>query len=88
MDAWRRWWIGDLGRSIPPLRSLNSKDFMFLDKIPLSAEEKHGKSGRGKNNRRESRKTYNDLAFLMKYITTRVQEAGRMEEEITISSVD
>ena len=47
----------------------------------------HGRSGRFQNSRRNSRKTLNDLSFLMKYITRRVEEANAMEQEITITSV-
>ena len=86
-EAWHQWWVGDTIRQITPLRFLEPQDVKFLDDIPLSAQEMHGRSGRFQNSRRNSRKTLNDLSFLMKYITRRVEEANAMEQEITITSV-
>ena len=88
LDAWRQWWIGDSVRNIPPLRLLGKEDISFLDNIPLTVDEMHGRNGRNKNNRRAARKTYSDLAYLMNYIQDKVQEAGAMTDTITIANVD
>ena len=87
LEAWHQWWVGDTIQQITPSRFLEPQDVKFLDDIPLSAQEMHGRSGRFQNSRRNSRKTLNDLSFLMKYITRRVEEANAMEQEITITSV-
>ena len=76
LDACRQWWVGDTVRSIPPLRTLKPSDLMHLDKVPLSAEEMHGRVGRNKHKRRPARKLYSDLSFLMNWITDRVEAAG------------
>ena len=49
LDAWKQWWIGDSVQGIPPLRMLDSKDLEFLDAIPLTEEEQHGRTGPNKN---------------------------------------
>ena len=87
LDAWKQWWIGDSVQGIPPLRMLDSKDLEFLDGIPLSEEEQHGRTGPNKNRRRPARKTLCDLKFLMMYITDKVVGAGRFADVITMASV-
>jgi len=87
-DLWRQWWIGDQVRQVPPLRFLTTKDVNFLDTVPLSDEEMHGRTGGKRENRRLARKTLNDMQFIMTWITKKVQAAGAMEEEITLSLVD
>ena len=87
LDAWKQWWIGDSVRGIPPLRMLDSKDLEFLDAIPLSEEEQHGRTGPNKNRRRPARKTLCDLKFLMMYITDKVVATGRFADVITMASV-
>ena len=87
LDAWKQWWIGDSVWGIPPLRMLDSKDLEFLDAIPLSEEERHGRTGPNKNRRRPARKTLCDLKFLMMYITDKVVAAGRFADVITMASV-
>ena len=47
--GWKHWWIGDSVQGIPLLRMLDSKDLEFLDAIPLSEEEQHGRTGPNKN---------------------------------------
>ena len=49
LDTWKQWWIGDSVQGIPPLRMLDSKDLEFLDAVPLSEEEQHGRTGPNKN---------------------------------------
>ena len=88
LKAWRQWWIGDSVRNVPPLRNLKASDLEFLDKIPLGAEEMHGRSGRHKTKRQPARKTYSNLVFLMNYITNEVAKKGGIAETITVSSVD
>ena len=86
-NAWRQWWIGDRARNVPPIRSIKPLDLKFLDDIPLSTEELHGRTGINKNRRRPARKTYGDLKYLMDYITEKVVAAGGMQDEITETSV-
>jgi hypothetical protein len=83
-DIWRQWWVGDTVRGIPPLRTLKAQDLKFLDKIPLVEQEMHGRSGRQSRTRRPARKTLSDLAFLMTYITGKVE----VPEVLTLESVD
>ena len=86
-DAWKQWWIGDSVRNIPPIRSIKAVDLKFLDNIPLSPEERHGRTGSSKERRRPARKTYGDLKFLMDYITRKVIAAGAMRDDITLTTV-
>ena len=87
LDTWKQWWIGDSVWGIPPLRMLDSKDIEFLDTIPLSEEEQHGRMGPNKNRCRPARKTLCDLKFLMLFITDKVVAAGRFMDVITRASV-
>ena len=82
LDAWKQWWIGDSVRGSPPLRMLDSKDLEFLDAIPLTEEEQHGRTGPNKNRRRPARTTLCDLKFLMMYIQDKVVAAGRFTDVI------
>ena len=66
---------------------LDSKDLEFLDAIPLSEEEQHGRTGPNKNRCRPARKTLCNLKFLMLYITDKVLAAGRLADVITMASV-
>ena len=86
-DMWNKWWIGDTVRGIPPLRMITPQDIKFLDEIPLTEEEVHARTVPHRYKQRPSRKTYSDLAFLMNYITRKVQEAGRFVDQITPTSV-
>ncbi len=56
--------------------------------LPLGVEEMHRRTGKAKEKRRQSTKIYIDLCFVMRGITTRVEEAGRMKEEIMLLAVD
>jgi hypothetical protein len=80
-DLWRQWWIGD------STRNLTACDFKFLDSLPLDQEELHGRTGRNNGNRRESRKSWCDVKYLMEYMHHRVVERGAFEQDITPSSV-
>ena len=71
-----------------PLRNLKTFDLAPLDKIPLSAEEMHGRAGKYRAKCCPARKIYLDIAFLMNYITEKVVTNGTMVDEITVSSVD
>ena len=75
-------------RNVPPFRSLKSTDLNHLDEILLAEEEMHGRVGRNRNQRRPARKILCDIVFLMGYITTKVEEAGKMADEITLTAVD
>jgi hypothetical protein len=87
-DLWRQWWIGDSCRKIPPLRILEQRDFRFLNKVPLADDELHGRTGKHKEKRREARKTWCDLKFLMEYVHKKVVEKGAFVREVTPTSVD
>jgi len=87
-DLWRQWWIGDQVRQVPPLRLLSREDVAFLNSIPLDADKMHGRTGKSKEKQRLARKNLNDMKFIMNWITKKVQEAGAMEQVITLSSVD
>ena len=82
-DMWNKWWIGDPVRGIPPLRMVTPQDIKFLDEIPLTEEEEHGRTGHHRYKQHPSRKTYSNLAFLINYITHKVQQAGRLVDQIT-----
>jgi hypothetical protein len=82
------WWIGDSQRRIPPLRILGPKYFKHLDIVPLSEEELHGRTGEFKGKRREARKTWHDLKFLMEYIHQRILDRGLFERVINSGAVD
>ena len=66
---------------------LSAEDIKFLDQIPISQEDLHARTGANRNWRRLSRKTLCDLKFLMEYITKKVQDANRVENVITPTSV-
>ena len=85
-DVWRQWWIGDTVRNIPPLRKLDAADLQFLDKLPLTRTEMHGRKIGSR--RRPARKTMCDLRYLMEYIIVKVDAAGVREEHISLESVD
>jgi hypothetical protein len=87
-DMWRQWLIGDSERKILPLRLLSSKDFLHLKMVPLNSSENHGRTGHFKENRRDSRKTWHDLKFLIEYVHRKVVERNVMERDITPLLVD
>jgi hypothetical protein len=87
-DVWRQWWIGNSVCKLPTLHILGPRDFRFLNMIPLSEEETHGRTGRFKGSRRDSRKSWHDLKFLMEYIHERVIKRGAFKHEITPLLVD
>ncbi|KAL7561338.1 hypothetical protein ACA910_001446 [Epithemia clementina (nom. ined.)] len=47
LDCWRHWWIGDNVRKVPPLWMLTKQDVEWLARVPLSEEEKHGRTRAG-----------------------------------------
>ena len=59
-----------------------------LERIPVTEEELKGRKGKFKLQRRRSSKILSDIRFLMKHITTMVEEAGAMEVVVTPSSID
>jgi hypothetical protein len=64
-DCWTQWNIGNLERSIPPSRSLASKEFQFLDVIPKEANKQRGQPGKHRANQRSASKQYSDLNFFV-----------------------
>jgi len=87
-DLWWQWWIGDQVRQVPPLRNLSILDVNHLDRMPVTEEEMHGRTGVWREQRRPARKILNDIKFLMKWVGSRVEAAQAVENIITISSVD
>jgi hypothetical protein len=87
-DLWRQWWIGDGNRKIPPLRILGPGDFKHLSGLPLGEEEMHGRTGPAREHRRDARKTWHDLKYLMEHVHQKVLAKGTMEAIINPSSVD
>jgi hypothetical protein len=87
-DLWKQWWIGDSARKIPPLRILSAKDFKHLNKVGLDEEELHGRTGGHKASRRDARKTWHDLKFLMEFVHKKIVDRGAFEREINPESVD
>lgn len=87
-DLWRQWWVGDTERNIPPLKLLKIDDIKHIDKAVLSETEKERKVGPNKNKRRVVKKVLTDMRFICKYLSKLVKEKGKMEEVITLSSVD
>jgi hypothetical protein len=75
-QLWTVYNIGDSEKRVPALRLLNALDFKFLDTIPLSDEEKRGKRGPNAGKRRASRRTYNDMIYLCKYIEEKAVATG------------
>lgn len=78
IQLWTQWNVGDNAKQVPPLRSLNAKDFVFLDAIPLSEKEQKELKGRknNQNKRRASRKTYSEMKSFCQYIEEKAKEAG------------
>jgi hypothetical protein len=87
-DVFRQWHIGDSVRHIIPLRGLTKSDFDYLDLLPLSEEELHGRRGKYANQRRNTRKTFSDLKFICEFIEDRVVKRGIFPDEITPLTVD
>ena len=72
-DLWRQWWIGDTVRQVPPLRFVTTRDVVHLDSIPIEQEERHGRTGEYKEQRRPARKVMSEMKFVMQYVTDLVQ---------------
>lgn len=87
-DLWRHWWIGDNVRDIPPLRKITISDVKHLNKVPLTVEEMHGRTGLYKYKRRPATKVLCDLKFLMNFVHNKVLERGQFEAQITVAAVD
>jgi hypothetical protein len=87
-DLWRQWMIGNDVRNIPPLSDIKSSEYTHLDKLPLSDEERHGRTGGNSENRRPSRKILSEMRSLMKFVHDNIVERGAWRAEITPSSVD
>ena len=81
---------GRPSQNIPPLRVLKACDVKHIDSVPLSEMELRGRAvtGRNANKRRPSRKTLNDLRFLMKYMETKIKDAGAWTDEHSLENVD
>ena len=65
-DLWIKWNIRDDVRDIPPLKTLHSKDFKFLDSKPKPDGSK----------RRASRLIYSDMKFVCERIETAARKNG------------
>jgi hypothetical protein len=87
-DLWRMWWIGDTERNVTPLKMITIHDVKHLDVEPLSAAELARKVGPNKENRRIATKFLSDMRFLCKFITKIIEQLGKLETVVTLSSVD
>jgi hypothetical protein len=67
-DLWIKWNVRDTVRKIPPLKTLHSKDYSFLDSKPSP------KPGGGK--RRAARKIFSDMKYICGLIETAAKEIG------------
>ncbi|KAL7572070.1 hypothetical protein ACA910_001717 [Epithemia clementina (nom. ined.)] len=88
LDCWRHWWIGDNVRKAPPLRMLTKQDVEWLARVPLSEEEKHGRTGRDSDKRRLPRKTLSDMKFLMNHLTKIIKDKGKFIEPAVATTAD
>jgi hypothetical protein len=89
-DLWRQWWIGNTtkDRNVPPLRLIKAIDVKHIDKIPLTKQEMHRRTGKYKMQRRKAHKGLQDINALMRVLTKLVVDVGKMETKITITSVE
>jgi hypothetical protein len=71
-----QWNIGNLERSILPLRSLVSKEFQVLDIIPKEANEWHGHTGKHKTNQRPAAKKYSEVKFFFTSLEKAAEQQG------------
>jgi hypothetical protein len=76
-DLWRQWWIGDGRRQIPPLRYLDLEDVKHIDKKPVSEQERHGRRGKFKAQRRKAVKIMSDINYLIKFIRKKLEAKGK-----------
>lgn len=65
-ELWMKWNTHDTVRGIPPLKTLHSKDYKFMDSKPKPDGSK----------RRASRQTYSDMKFICNCIETAAKESG------------
>jgi hypothetical protein len=87
-DIWRQWWIGDTERNIHPLKMVGLIDIKFVDNEPLTAVELARKVGPYRENRRVATKFLSDMRFLCNFIIRIITKLGKLEEVVTLSSVD
>jgi hypothetical protein len=87
-DLWRMWWIGDTERNVTPLKMITIHDVKHLDLEPLSAAELARKVGPNKDSRRIATKFLSDMRFLCKFLAKIIENLGKLEMIITLSSVD
>jgi hypothetical protein len=76
-DLWIKWNIRDTVRKIPPLKSLRSNDYKFLDS--------KAKPGGGK--RRPSRQTYSDMKYICACIETAAKQKGLDPSDGSIQNI-
>ena len=70
------------------MKHLQTIDLKHLDLVPLDETERHGRTGGTKDSRRPAKKTLSDLSYLMRYMTTKLEELNAVPEQITMTSVD
>mmetsp|Transcript_20027 Transcript_20027/g.43090 ORF Transcript_20027/g.43090 Transcript_20027/m.43090 type:complete len:650 (+) Transcript_20027:2-1951(+) len=78
-SLWKQWWLGDSNNGVPPLRTLDAKDFKWLDDLPLTPEEMHGRTGPNKHKRRPSSKVLSDMKALCLFIQCNARESVQTE---------
>lgn len=88
-SLWRQWWIGDSVRNIiPPLKYLDIKDIEHLNNMPLSAVERHRRTGGRVDQRRRASKLLSDMKYVMFVIWQMVKETNAVPAVVTIRTVD
>jgi hypothetical protein len=87
-DIWRQWWVGDTVRNITPLKMITLVDIKFVDSEPLTDVEMARKVGPYRENRRTATKFLSDMRFLCNLIIRIIKKLGKLEDVITLSSVD
>ena len=79
LQLWQQWLIGDTVTGVLPLQRISHHAVAHLDLAPLPA---------GTGRRRAARKTLCDIRYLMRYIRSKVQEAGQYTNVHTIDSAN
>jgi hypothetical protein len=88
LDLWRAWWIGDTVHNVFPLKHLTLGDVKHLDKLPITDDELHARTGANSDKRRPTRKLLYEMRWLMKYMEAKVEERNVFPREITHVTVE
>jgi len=75
-------------QQVPPLQFLTTEDMKHLNGILLCDEEMHGRTSGERQKRKPAWKTLSDMKAIMTWITKKIEEAGAMEEVISLSFIN